>query len=197
MKIRRFAVGSLLVLYPAMVFVTLRYWELAGLGYLMIAMGMIRLVGGLFGYLPSARTDGAPVLEKIDKAGATLVVLGVVALITGETLSVLIYPVVINATLLFTFAMSLGQDQSTVERLARLRRPNLPEYVINYTRTVTIVWCVFFALNMVAAAATALYGDLELWTLYNGAISYLLAGILMAIEWLVRQAVRRRHEGLA
>jgi len=32
---------------------------------------------------------------------------------------------------------------------------------------------------------------MALWTLWNGLLSYLLIGLLMAGEWLVRQRIRR------
>jgi uncharacterized membrane protein len=76
--------------------------------------------------------------------------------------------------------------------LARLQEPDLPESGVLYTRKVTLVWCAFFIMN----AATALYTcfeSIEIWTLYNGLISYLLAGSLFAGEWIVRQFVRKEH----
>lgn len=82
---------------------------------------------------------------------------------------------------------------SLVERLARLADPRLPAAAVAYTRNVTRVWCVFFACNALAALATCLRGDLRLWTLYNGAVSYLLIGLLMAGEWFVRRRFMSRH----
>ena len=42
------------------------------------------------------------------------------------------------------------------------------------------------------ALFTCLNGDLRLWTLWNGGISYLLIAALMGAEWLIRQRVRRK-----
>ncbi|EXJ46560.1 putative dNA gyrase subunit B [Vibrio parahaemolyticus VPTS-2010_2] len=94
--------------------------------------------------------------------------------------------------MLCVFAFSLKQPQSIIERLARLQEPELPPSGVAYTRKVTMVWCVFFVLN----AAFALYTcflPVKIWTLYNGLISYLLAGSLFAGEWIVRQFVRKEH----
>ncbi|MFL0815344.1 COG4648 family protein [Vibrio parahaemolyticus] len=102
------------------------------------------------------------------------------------------YPVVVNICMLCVFAFSLKQPQSIIERLARLQEPELPPSGVAYTRKVTMVWCVFFVLN----AAFALYTcflQVKIWTLYNGLISYLLAGSLFAGEWIVRQFVRKEH----
>ncbi len=102
------------------------------------------------------------------------------------------YPVVVNVCMLCVFGLSLKQPQSIIERLARLQEPDLPASGVAYTRKVTMVWCAFFTLN----AAVALYTcflPVKIWTLYNGLISYLLAGGLFAGEWIVRQFVRKEH----
>ncbi|HGF5136913.1 hypothetical protein P3580_14955 [Vibrio parahaemolyticus] len=102
------------------------------------------------------------------------------------------YPVVVNICMLCVFAFSLKQPQSIIERLACLQEPELPPSGVAYTRKVTMVWCVFFVLNATFALYTC-FLPVKIWTLYNGLISYLLAGSLFAGEWIVRQFVRKEH----
>mgnify|MGYP003988786837 FL=1 len=97
--------------------------------------------------------------------------------------------------MLVLFFVSLLHPPTIVERFARIQNPNLPEAAVRYTRKVTIVWCVFFVCNGCAALYTALFSSLETWTLYNGAISYALMGILFAGEYLIRR--RLQHRALA
>lgn len=101
------------------------------------------------------------------------------------------YPVLVSTVLLAVFGASLWRGQSMIERLARLREPDLPPRAVRYTRQVTKVWCGFFLVNGSIAAATAAWAPWSVWTLYNGLISYGLMGALFALEWLVRQRVRR------
>ena len=98
----------------------------------------------------------------------------------------------VSGSLLALFGWSLWQPMTLVERIARLQEPQLPPAAIRYTRQVTRIWCGFFIFNGAIAIATIWYGDLALWSLYNGLLSYLLMGTLMAGEWLVRQRVRAR-----
>ncbi len=119
--------------------------------------------------------------------GITLIILGVVFRQHGW---LMFYPVAVNACMLLVFANSLRQPQTLIERLARLQHPDLPDSGVRYTRKVTQVWCVFFLLNG-SIAWTTCFLPLEIWTLYNGLISYCLAGALFAIEWLVRRSVRK------
>lgn len=119
--------------------------------------------------------------------GITLIVLGILFRSKGW---LLFYPVAVNACMLTVFASSLKQPQTIIERLARLQEPNLPQSGIQYTRKVTQVWCMFFLFNGITALYTC-FLPLEVWTLYNGLISYLLIGALFAVEWVVRQFVRK------
>ena len=102
------------------------------------------------------------------------------------------YPLVINGILLLLFGSSLWQSQTVVERLARIQEPNLSSAGIRYTRKVTILWCSFFIFNMFVVAVALLLGQYRFWALYSGVISYILLGILMSGEWLVRQRVKRK-----
>lgn len=103
------------------------------------------------------------------------------------------YPVFVNASLLVLFALTLKKGPSMVERLARLREPELPPHAVAYTRKVTAAWCGFFVINGALAAATCLWGTAQQWALYNGAIAYGLMGLFGGVEFLVRLRVKRLH----
>jgi len=100
------------------------------------------------------------------------------------------YPVAVNAVLLASFAASLWRGMPVIERLARLKEPDLPPAGVRYTRRVTQAWCLFFLINGGIAAWTAAFADLDVWTLYNGVISYGLIALMFAGEWLCRRRLR-------
>jgi uncharacterized membrane protein len=101
------------------------------------------------------------------------------------------YPVVISLSMLAMFSYSLYKPPTIVERIARLTEPALSLSGVRYTKKVTIVWSLFFLLNGSCALYTAIFCSMEIWTLYNGFISYILMGTLMATEWLVRLRVKK------
>ena len=103
------------------------------------------------------------------------------------------YPVLVSGAFFTVFAYSLIVPPSTIERLARLREPELPPAAIAYTRRVTQVWCVFFALNGAIALYTALFASMAQWSFYNGFLAYFLMGILFAGEYCARCYFKRRH----
>jgi uncharacterized membrane protein len=104
-----------------------------------------------------------------------------------------LYPVLVNAALLAAFAYSLHSPPSIVERMARLREPDLPPAAVGYTRRVTQVWCGFFVINGAIALGTALWASQAVWSLYTGVIAYLLMGLLFGGEYLLRMRFKRLH----
>jgi uncharacterized membrane protein len=122
-------------------------------------------------------------------AGALFAVAIVVT--SNETLARL-YPVAVNATLLATFGYSLLHPPAVLERLVRATGVELDDSARLYLRKLTAVWCVFFFLNGAIALATALLGTREVWVIYNGLVSYLIAGSIFLGEKLVRQWVLSR-----
>jgi len=108
------------------------------------------------------------------------------AMWNNQLSTLLFYPLLVNGLMLLIFGWSLVSPPSLIERLARIQHPDLPPEGVVYTRRVTQVWCGFFIVNGALAAATAVWGSLEIWSLYNGLIAYVLMGLLFAGEYLVR-----------
>lgn len=117
--------------------------------------------------------------------------LAVLAATFNAALPLKLYPVLVNGALLAAFGHSLVAPPTLVERMARLREPNLPPAAVAYTRRVTQAWCVFFVLNGAAALGTACYASEAVWSLYNGVVSYLLMGAMFGGEYLVRMRLKR------
>ncbi|WP_289117201.1 hypothetical protein [uncultured Idiomarina sp.] len=126
-------------------------------------------------------------------SAAVLIVVTITFLVTDQITSVLLYPVWMNAAMLTVFLLSLWFKPAVVTRLARLMEGELSEQAVAYTEKVTWVWVGFFLVNGAISLVTVLYGDMDLWTLYNGFIAYVLMGLLLAIEWGVRRVVKDKH----
>ncbi|MBX3486593.1 MAG: hypothetical protein KF798_01660 [Candidatus Paracaedibacteraceae bacterium] len=104
----------------------------------------------------------------------------------------LFYPVCMNLIMAFVFGISLIYPPTIIERIARRREPDLDERGVAYTRQVTKVWFGFCLINGMISLFTAVSGNIDLWTLYNGVISYGLMGILFVGEYCVRYHLRRQ-----
>lgn len=121
--------------------------------------------------------------------GLALVALAVAS---NAVLPLKLYPVLVNGAMLAAFGATLVSGQSMIERLARLREPELPPEGVAYTRRVTQAWCLFFSVNGAIALATALFASEAVWSLYNGVIAYLLMGAMFGGEYLLRMRFKRR-----
>jgi uncharacterized membrane protein len=98
-----------------------------------------------------------------------------------------LYPAGVSIALLAVFALSLYSPPTVIERLARLKRPQLPDEAVRYTRHVTEVWCGFFALNAAIAVWSAVAASREIWALYNGVLAYVAMSVLFFGERVVRR----------
>jgi len=116
-----------------------------------------------------------------------------VAVAANVVLPLKLYPALVNGAMLAAFGASLIKGPSMIERLARLREPDLPPAGILYTRRVTQAWCVFFVINGAIALGTALFASHAVWTLYNGVIAYVMMGAMFAGEYLLRLRFKRLH----
>ncbi|MCX7086452.1 MAG: hypothetical protein NTV00_00205 [Methylococcales bacterium] len=112
----------------------------------------------------------------------------------NSELSLRLYPVGVNLCLFLLFSLSLLYPPPVIERLARLQHPELSLQGVSYTRKVTQVWCVFFIINASIAAGTALWANFFWWSLYNGLIAYVLIGLLIGIEYLIRIKMQKNEQ---
>jgi uncharacterized membrane protein len=126
---------------------------------------------------------------------ALLPVLAAVAAVgaVDRPLAIRLYPVFMNIAMLSVFAVTLWRPPSMIERFARVLEPDLSQSGVRYTYKVTIVWIAFFAFNDAIALWTVLQPGWTMWTLYNGLLSYVAAGLLFVGEYIVRRQVMRRH----
>ena len=171
-----------LACYPIIVYVGLTRFNSQIITVLLLFLLGLRL------WLSRALFDKMPWLKPTTFLAAITIL---ISKVMDSDLGLRLYPVIINLVMLVVFAYSLYKGPSIIETFARITEPSLDENGVIYTKKVTLVWCVFFVLNGGIALYTSIFSSLETWAFYNGFIAYLAMGTLFAIEWLVRQKVKR------
>ena len=204
--------AALSVLYPALVFCGLVFWNVSPrrLSLLLIGLAFVLFFnttqGRRGGANASAQRSGAPGEAGVKGApGAlkdyALVVLmlacGGVSFFADSLLFLEFYPVLVSLSLLAFFGVSLWKKPSFAFRMACLgdrRVATSPEraFVERYCDRVTLAWCGFFVFNAAVATFTVFVGDSRIWSLYNGLISYILIGLFFAIEWMIRKMMQKK-----
>ena len=122
---------------------------------------------------------------------------GLFCFITGKELFLKLYSVVISVTFLFTFGSTLFFEPTIIFRFATLADKSIvgapyENQVKRYCKKVTIIWCCFFIINGSMAVFTTFCCSREVWAIYNGGISYVLMGMLFAVEFLIRKLENRK-----
>ena len=161
------------LLYPFCVFLLLNS------GVSMRFMSLLLLVLVLSGFLRSQK--------KIFLCVGLVLILGL--LIFDNDLFLRLYPVCMNALICFSFLISLrGKPLITVfaEKMGNKATPEM----LSYTKKATVAWGVFMFINTAISFFT-LFLPLDIWTLYNGLISYILIGMMFGIEYLIRRRCMR------
>ena len=177
--------GVLVAVYPIAVYVGLTHFGARDLG---VVLGLL-LLPSLVQRVRTARREDLRVALRLPLSVLALLAIG--ALLDDARL-VLALPVLINLALLAQFGGSL-RGTPLVERFARMQQPSLSAAQVAYCRVVTKVWCGFFVINGLTAAALALFAPLGWWTLYNGLLAYVAMGLLGATEYVVRKARFREY----
>lgn len=175
---------GILLMYPFAVYIGLNNLQPGYLAIVLVAFVLLRI------FLVRSNLKKLPWLLPAS-------VLGIVAILasafTDSTIGFKLYPLAINFAMLMVFAFSYFKPPTVIETFARLSEKKLPPSAIKYTAKVTLVWCLFFIINGLVSLYTAVFMSLDSWMIYNGFISYVLMGILMLVEYLVRLKVKKQQ----
>jgi uncharacterized membrane protein len=151
-----------------------------------VLIGLVLLVPGAIAWRSGYRSQA---LWRLADAALAMTFLAV-AVIVNRGHVFRLGPALANVAMLLSFGRTLVRGPSIVEMIARVwHRGELPRGAESYCRRLTLLWCVFFALNAGFIAWLAFYASLTWWTIYTGVLAYLLAGALFMAELLYR----RRH----
>lgn len=175
---------GILLMYPFAVYIGLNNLTPGYLAFILIALVLMRV------FLVRSNLKKLPWIVPASILGVAAI--GVSAL-TDTTIGFKLYPLAINFAMLMVFAYSYVKPPTVIETFARLTEKNMSPQAIQYTAKVTLVWCLFFIVNGLVSLYTALFTSLDIWMIYNGFLSYILIGVLMLVEYLVRLKAKKKH----
>jgi len=170
LQMKKAALLLLALAYPLAVFFAL------GRGFSPKALSILLILAALVQF----NSQKVKMLRNVFVGCAALLVAGLWYF--GDDVFLQLYPVLVSLSVLAVFAFSLRHPPSVPEMFARLRHRDLPPQAVAYCRKVALLWCCFLAANAAVALCTVFLSR-EAWTLYNGLVSYLLMGALMAGEY--------------
>jgi len=122
---------------------------------------------------------------------------GILCFFTNQAVFLKLYSVSVSLIFLLIFGSTLFFPPNMIFRFACLQDKTIrgsarEQQTELYCRKVTIAWCLFFILNGSAAVYTALFCSDRIWSVYNGGISYILMGLMFAVEYIIRRKVEKK-----
>lgn len=95
-----------------------------------------------------------------------------------------------NGMLCWFFAYTLfGGRTPIITTLARAIHAELPDTVVRYTRTVTIAWALFFAVQIVVSLIIFRIGTIEAWSFFANVLNWPLVALMFVAEYACRRRV--------
>ena len=189
------------VLYPVLVFVLLAVFKAP---VRIISLCAVALALVLFLSATGNASKGRGGRRKLNPknliSSIFFLLAGTACFATNSALFLKLYPLAVCGTFFFVFAMSLASPPNIIFRFATLQDKSIlgspfKGRVEAYCKKVTLVWCGFFILNSLAAAWTAFYGSERAWAVYNGGLSYIIMGLIFAVEFFIRKKVNKKMAG--
>ena len=86
---------------------------------------------------------------------------------------------------LFAYSLTSGREP-VVTFFARVIHGPLPMTIKSYTRRVTLIWCIFFMLQLMGSAALLVFAPINWWSLFVNVINFPLVFLLFTCERLAR-----------
>jgi uncharacterized membrane protein len=105
----------------------------------------------------------------------------------------LVLPSATQATFGLAFLRSLS-GTPLIEHFARMMKAELSVPELAHCRSWTLIWGIYLLVLAATGLALARWATLAGWTLYVGVVSYVLVGVLFAVEYLIRK-IRFRDYG--
>ncbi|TAJ54593.1 MAG: hypothetical protein EPN60_06300 [Nevskiaceae bacterium] len=96
-------------------------------------------------------------------------------------------PLVLPGAMAAGFGLSLRAGRTPLITLVAETRGPLPPYLRSYTRRLTWFWTGFTASLALVALLLCLSGQLQLWSWFANVFSYVLIGLVLVVEYLLRR----------
>ena len=127
--------GGIALLYPLLIYFGLQQFDTRIIAGILLALILARVIVSKFAISNFAFIS----------VSVVAIAIAISTLISGSSLHLKLYPVLINFCLMTIFVYSLFKPPTVIEKIARLSEPDLPESGVIYTRKVTQVWSIFFS----------------------------------------------------
>jgi uncharacterized membrane protein len=136
---------------------------------------------GLGGLAPGGRA--LSFLERLAILGTLTI-----AIATGAAEAIALVPAIVHALVARALLSSAGDEESLIEKAARISHPLAPAFIRPYCRKLTAVWAGLFAASAIVTATLALGATLDAHRAWTGWMFWTVLGIFSFVEFFWRKA---------
>ena len=168
---------TLIVTYPLFIFLTLVVFKLP---ISIVSIGMMIIAIAYFGFF---HTKG-----KRNWSAILLGLVAIVVLITQSETVLKFYPVCLTLVFLFAFGVPLLRGKPIITTFAMMMDSAIETHpgrgmLERCCKALNIMWCIHFIISLAINLFIVFGSTLRIWTIYNALISYIVQGILIAIQF--------------
>ena len=179
---------ALMVTYPLFVFLALVVF---GLPISIVSIGMMIIAIAYFGFF---HTKG-----KRNWSAILLGVMAIAVLITQSEIVLEFYPIVLTLVFLFVFGVPLLKGNSIITYFAMMMDDAIETHpgrgmLERCCKALNIVWIIHFIVSLTINFLIVFGSTLRIWTLYNALISYLVQGLIIALQFPIVELANRKAD---
>lgn len=105
----------------------------------------------------------------------------------GPAYPLFIPPLVINAFLFVLFVRTLLPGHTPlISSISKAMHGKLPPELGGYTRKLTLIWALFFAVMFLESLLLSIFAPLEVWSLFTNILNYIFILLLVVGEYIFR-----------
>ncbi|MBR6084804.1 MAG: hypothetical protein IKP61_04225 [Spirochaetales bacterium] len=184
----KFFLVALLVTYPLFVFLALVVFELP---ISIVSIGMMIIAIAYFGFFGSK--------GKRNWSAIVLGILAIAVLITQSEIVLEFYPICLTLIFLFVFGIPLLRGRPIITRFAMMMDDAIETHpgrgiLERCCKALNIVWCIHFIISLAINCMIVFGSTLRIWTLYNALISYLVQGLIIALQFPIVELANRKAD---
>ena len=162
--------GAFVIAYPFVIFYALQQ------NIAIRFLGLVLLVAAIFSFINN----------KNKYIFCLSLILVFLIIFFNQEIFIKFYPVLMNASVCAIFTLSLKKTPLITQFAQKMCKQPLDNKRLTYTRHATIAWAIFMFINTAISMCTVFLSN-EIWVLYNGFVSYVLIGVVMLIEYIIRK----------
>lgn len=171
------------VIYPLWVYFSIQELTAQFFGLLIAAIALVKYI------VAQDKTSKHELILFVASLGCAAFIM-----LSNSIYAIKLYPAVISIFMASLFAASLFNNESLIEKMARLSGKTITPIAKIYTKKLTGVWSILLLVNALIALYLTFFASTQAWALYSGLLAYIFFGVFFLAEMVYRRYFIAKYE---